>query len=107
MKILVTGISGYVGSRLAAGRVPEGHEVRGLSRRPPAPQQGVTISEGDVVTGAGLERALDGVDVAYYLIHAMSPRPTARSTFANGAVPRTSRERRRRPGCSGSCIWAA
>src|ERR1700750_2568221 len=73
MKILVTGISGYVGSRLAAGRVPEGHEVRGLSRRPPAPQQGVTISEGDVVTGAGLERALDGVDVAYYLIHAMEP----------------------------------
>jgi nucleoside-diphosphate-sugar epimerase len=29
--------------------------------------------EGDVVTGTGLERALDGVDVAYYLIHSMEP----------------------------------
>jgi uncharacterized protein YbjT (DUF2867 family) len=26
---------------------------------------------GDAITGAGLERALDGVDVAYYLIHSM------------------------------------
>jgi uncharacterized protein YbjT (DUF2867 family) len=73
MNILVTGISGYVGSRLAPRLLRAGHEVRGLSRRPPAPRPGATMFEGDVVTGAGLDRALDGVDVAYYLIHSMEP----------------------------------
>jgi nucleoside-diphosphate-sugar epimerase len=29
--------------------------------------------EGDVVAGIGIERALDGVDVVYYLIHSMEP----------------------------------
>lgn len=75
MNILVTGISGYVGSRLAPRLLRAEHEVRGLSRRPSVAREGVTLFEGDVVTGAGLERALDGVDVAYYLIHSMEPSP--------------------------------
>jgi uncharacterized protein YbjT (DUF2867 family) len=33
----------------------------------------VPIVTGDVVTGAGLDEALDGVDVAYYLVHSMEP----------------------------------
>ena len=31
------------------------------------------LVEGDVVSGRGLDRALDGIDVAYYLIHSMEP----------------------------------
>jgi uncharacterized protein YbjT (DUF2867 family) len=73
MKILVTGISGYVGSRLAPRLLRAGHDVRGLSRRPVATLGGVPVVQGDVVSGAGLEAALDGVDVAYYLIHSMEP----------------------------------
>jgi uncharacterized protein YbjT (DUF2867 family) len=34
------------------------------------------VVRGDVVTGAGLAEALDGVDAAYYLIHSMEPPPT-------------------------------
>jgi uncharacterized protein YbjT (DUF2867 family) len=73
MRILVTGISGYVGAALA----PElaGHEVRGFARsRERVEATGVKLDElvlGDALTGAGLDRALDGVDVAYYLIHSM------------------------------------
>lgn len=79
MNILVTGISGYIGSRLAAALVRDGHSVRGLSRHPErlreraAPPSAVTVLEGDAVSGAGLEQALDGVEVAYYLIHSMEP----------------------------------
>jgi uncharacterized protein YbjT (DUF2867 family) len=83
MNVLVTGISGYIGSRLAPALLREGHAVRGLSRHPERLRQGVgaraphqlpqavEVVEGDAVTGAGLERALDGIEVAYYLIHSM------------------------------------
>jgi uncharacterized protein YbjT (DUF2867 family) len=47
--------------------------VRGFSRHPQGAQLEVPIVVGDAVTGAGLERALEGIDVAYYLIHSMEP----------------------------------
>src|SRR5258708_5972476 len=54
----------------------EGHDVRALSRHPEnlagLPAEAL---RGDAVTGEGLERALDGVEVAYYLIHSMEPSP--------------------------------
>lgn len=75
MKTLVTGITGYVGSRLVPRLMREGHELRGLSRHPPrsAPKPAIEVVRADVVSGEGLEQALDGVGVAYYLIHSMEP----------------------------------
>jgi uncharacterized protein YbjT (DUF2867 family) len=74
MRILVTGVTGYVGSRVAARLVHDGHEVRGLSRRA-AEVPGVEMVNGDAVSGDGLEQALDGIELAYYLIHSMEPSP--------------------------------
>jgi uncharacterized protein YbjT (DUF2867 family) len=71
MNILVTGISGYVGSRLAPRLLRDGHEVRGFSRHAGAGNAVVPVFEGDAVSGVGLDRALDGVEVAYFLIHSM------------------------------------
>lgn len=71
MNVLVTGIRGYVGSRLAPRLLRDGHRVRGFSRRPDGAAPGIEMTRGDAVTGQGLEQALAGIDVAYFLIHSM------------------------------------
>ncbi len=71
MRILVTGITGYVGGALAPRLVAEGHDVRGLARDPRRCALDVECVRGDVVSGVGLDAAVEGVDVAYYLIHSM------------------------------------
>jgi uncharacterized protein YbjT (DUF2867 family) len=73
--ILVTGISGYVGSVLARRLQREGETVRGFSRRPDRVDVDVPVVAGDALSGEGLTEALDGVDVAYFLIHGMEPAP--------------------------------
>jgi uncharacterized protein YbjT (DUF2867 family) len=70
MNVLVTGITGYVGSRLAPRLARDGHAVRGFTRRPDAALEFPAVM-GDLVTGQGLERAFKDVDVAYFLIHSM------------------------------------
>ncbi len=79
MRCLVMGASGYVGSRLVPELLDVGYEVRCLTRDPArldaAPFGGqVKVFEGDVVSGAGLSAAVDGVDVIYYLVHSLSRR---------------------------------
>lgn len=71
MKILLTGITGYVGGALVPRLERDGHELVGLARNPARASVDVPLVQGDVLTGDGLDEALDGVDVAYYLIHSM------------------------------------
>jgi uncharacterized protein YbjT (DUF2867 family) len=73
MTILVTGITGYVGSVLAARLAREGHAVRGFARSPGRVAINVPVVAGDAVSGEGLAEALEDVDVAYFLIHGMEP----------------------------------
>ena len=70
---LVTGATGYVGGRLVARLVDEGRPVRALARDPSkleVPAR-VEVARADLLSGAGLEAALDGCDTAYYLVHSM------------------------------------
>jgi len=71
MRTLVTGASGFVGRALVTALVSDGHEVRAGTRRP-ATYRGEGAAVGlDVIDGTGLAEALDGCDVAYYLVHSM------------------------------------
>jgi uncharacterized protein YbjT (DUF2867 family) len=71
--LLVTGASGYVGSRLLPELRNRGHAVRALARDPSSTRfpAGVDPRQGDAVSGAGLPAALEGCRTAYYLIHSM------------------------------------
>ena len=73
MNVLVTGITGFVGSRLAPRLEREGRTVRGFSRRPPEARSGIPIVVGDAVSGEGLAEAMRDIDVAYFLMHSMEP----------------------------------
>jgi uncharacterized protein YbjT (DUF2867 family) len=79
--ILLTGITGFVGGALVPRLRRDGHELRGLARNPDRCLIDVPLVQGDVLSGAGLDEALDGIDVAYYLIHSMER--AAEGAFAN------------------------
>jgi uncharacterized protein YbjT (DUF2867 family) len=72
---LVTGATGYIGSRLIDRLLAEGRPVRAMARNPSRVRLrgALEAAEGDVVGGTGLREALDGVETAYYLIHSMAP----------------------------------
>jgi uncharacterized protein YbjT (DUF2867 family) len=74
MDVLLTGATGYVGGRLLPRLLEDGHTVRCLVRDPArasALPDAARLVRGDVVSGDGLEEALAGIDVAYYLVHSM------------------------------------
>jgi uncharacterized protein YbjT (DUF2867 family) len=71
MRILLTGASGSIGAGLAPVLMHQGHEVRGFARDPARVTVGIPVIRGDAVSGQGLDAALDGIDVAYFLIHSM------------------------------------
>jgi uncharacterized protein YbjT (DUF2867 family) len=70
---LLTGATGYIGGRLLRRLRGEGRTVRALVRRPEllAKHEDLDVVQGDLLTGAGLTRALEGCETAYYLVHSM------------------------------------
>lgn len=74
-RVMLTGATGYVGGRLLHRLERAGFQVTCLARRPevlqPRVGPGTQIVKGDLVTGAGLDEALEGVDTAYFMVHSM------------------------------------
>lgn len=74
-RVLVTGASGYVGSLLIDALRGTGATLRAGGRHPDELSQhladDVEVVELDVGDDAQLAAGLDGVDVAYYLLHSM------------------------------------
>ena len=76
MKVAVIGSTGYVGGRLVPKLLEEGHEVRCLARTPAKLagvewRSDVDVAQADVLDLSSVEQALRGIDVVYYLVHAM------------------------------------
>jgi uncharacterized protein YbjT (DUF2867 family) len=80
MRILLTGASGSIGAALLPALTDAGHELRGFGRDPARVPATLPFVRGDAISGAGLDEALDGVEVAYYLIHSMEG-PGGRAGF--------------------------
>ncbi|MHB8243232.1 MAG: NAD(P)H-binding protein [Solirubrobacteraceae bacterium] len=76
---LVTGATGFIGGRLATALLASGVQVRCLVRDPARASHlrdaGCELRQGDVTDAASLEGIGEGVDVAYFLIHAMAGGP--------------------------------
>ena len=99
LNILVTGATGYVGGRLVPLLLEEGHHVRCFARNPMRLhhrpwETDVEIAKGDVLNIEEVCSALEGIDVAYYLIHSLCAGEgefaerdrTAASNFAKAAA---------------------
>ena len=93
---LVTGATGYVGGKLVDRLLSEDRPVRALARDPSrvASRPGLEAVQGDLLRGTGIQEALDGCSVAYYLVHSMESSPDgdfssrdrrAAETFAEAA----------------------
>ncbi|QYJ03953.1 NAD(P)H-binding protein [Nocardioides panacisoli] len=70
-RVLVTGATGFIGRRLVPSLIEAGHEVRAMTRRPDDYAGSGDPVFGDVSDADSLRGALEGVRVAYYLVHAL------------------------------------
>jgi uncharacterized protein YbjT (DUF2867 family) len=69
--VAVLGASGVVGTALVSA-LAESEEVVAVSRRPDAtPVEGVRPVAADVTDSTSVRRSLEGVEVAYYLVHSL------------------------------------
>ncbi len=73
--IAVAGATGYIGGLLCRRLREEGHEVRALARHPERAEDlkeaGCEVVRADVLDPETLGPALQGAEVAYYLVHSM------------------------------------
>lgn len=76
MNVLVFGASGYVGTNLVPILQSHGHTVRASARHIDVLEargwQGVELVSADALKPASLKAALEGVEIAYYLVHSMA-----------------------------------
>ena len=79
-KILLTGATGFVGGRLLHALTGHGIEVRCLVRSAERlqkllfPEEEVEIVTADLLKPETLDKVLDGIEVAYYMVHSMGGR---------------------------------
>jgi uncharacterized protein YbjT (DUF2867 family)/uncharacterized protein YndB with AHSA1/START domain len=74
MKILITGATGYVGGQLLPKLLASGHDVTCMVREPSRVRhgmEGAAVVKGDALLPDSLLPAMQGIEVAYYLIHSM------------------------------------
>ena len=71
LTVLVTGATGFIGQRLVPELIEAGHTVRAMTRRPEEYAGPGDPVGGDVHDPGTLGPALDGVDVAIYLVHSL------------------------------------
>jgi uncharacterized protein YbjT (DUF2867 family) len=69
--VLVTGATGFIGRRLVPALIDAGHDVRAMTRHPETYDGPGEPVGADVMDADSLRPALDGADVAIYLVHSL------------------------------------
>jgi uncharacterized protein YbjT (DUF2867 family) len=65
-EVLITGATGTLGRKLVGAATAAGHHVRAMSRRSHVGYTGVHWSQADLLDNAGVDAAVDGVDVVVH-----------------------------------------
>lgn len=79
-KVLLTGVTGFVGGRLMRVLENQGIAARCLVRSPARflhgnmESPGLEIMRADLLDRSSLKRAFEGIEIAYYLVHSMGGR---------------------------------
>ncbi|MCB0753245.1 MAG: DUF2867 domain-containing protein, partial [Ignavibacteriae bacterium] len=77
MKILLTGVTGYIGKRLLPHLLKDGHQVICLVRDPRRIQEkyseneNITLIKADLLDQESLKKIPTDIDIAYYFVHSM------------------------------------
>jgi len=69
--ILVTGATGFIGSKLVEKLSQKGYSVKGMSRQKIQDKSRVKFVKADVFNPGELQTCLEGVEIAFYLLHSM------------------------------------
>ena len=69
--IMVTGATGFIGSRLISELTRNGYSVVGMSRKKIPDGNNTRYVQADVFDKKSLQKSLQGIEVAYYLLHSM------------------------------------
>jgi len=81
--IMVTGATGFIGSRLVSLLSSNGYTITGLSRQKLSDTQNVKYVQADVFDNDELDQAMQGIEVVYYLLHSMEGSKSEWQEFAN------------------------
>jgi uncharacterized protein YbjT (DUF2867 family) len=81
--IMVTGSTGFIGSRLVSMLSSNGYTVTGLSRKKLPNEKNVKYVQADVFDKDQLSEAMKGIEVAYYLLHSMEGNKDQWQQFAS------------------------
>jgi uncharacterized protein YbjT (DUF2867 family) len=92
MRIAVLGATGTIGRALLPLLANE-HDVLAISRRPHGQPNGVRWAQADVSDTASVQKAFEGIDVAYYLVHSLGSSDFAqRDRLAASVVARVAED---------------
>ena len=72
MRLAITGATGFVGGRLLALAVAEGHEVHALTRRSQNERHGVTWIQGALDNRQAMQRLVEGADAVIHVAGVIS-----------------------------------
>jgi uncharacterized protein YbjT (DUF2867 family) len=81
--IMVTGATGFIGSRLVSLLSSNGYTVTGLSRQKLSSTQNVKYVQADVFDNNELDKSMQGIEIVYYLLHSMEGSKSEWQEFAN------------------------